>query len=80
MCTIRYNNGVRRNSGAPSVAGGVQERVILRCNAVGTVVARLNKIKGEECSGNGCTYTALLYELAFAAMRSVWICCEFKQW
>ena len=50
--TIRYNNGVRSNSGTPEVAGGEQERAILRCLSVGTVGTRLQK-RGGECSGNG---------------------------
>ena len=39
--TSRYNNGVRSNSGTPEVAGGEQERAILRCMSEGTVGALL---------------------------------------
>ena len=53
--TIRYNNGVRSNSGTPAVAGRVQERALIRCMSERTVDARLQRIMGEECSGNGCT-------------------------
>ena len=42
--TIRYNNGVRS---MPAVAGWEQERAILRCMSVGTVVAQFQKVKGE---------------------------------
>ena len=41
MGTIRYNNGVKC---MPAVAGGEQERAILRCMSVGTVDAQLQKI------------------------------------
>ena len=41
--TIRYNNGVRSSSRKPVVAGGEQERAILRCMSVGTVDPRFQK-------------------------------------
>ena len=44
--TIRCNNGVRSNLETPGVAGGEEERALLRCMSVGTVDARLQKNKG----------------------------------
>ena len=44
--TISCNYGIRSNSGTPAVAGGEQERTILRFMSVGMVDAWLQKNKG----------------------------------